>query len=103
MNRPRRRIFRERIPVDARSSFSVTRFKQAHYPFQWHYHPEAELTLITSDGKQVLHLIGDATGRDFDRTSFYACACSGPGAPTGGWPIAFAVVLVIVRRRRGSS
>lgn len=64
---------------------------------------EADLTVITSDGKQVIHLVGDATGRDFDRTSFYACACSAPGVPVGGWPIVLAVATVTFRRRRGSS
>ncbi|HEX5060112.1 MAG TPA: choice-of-anchor D domain-containing protein, partial [Kofleriaceae bacterium] len=61
---------------------------------------EADMTVQTSSGKQVVHLIGDATGRDFDNTSFYACACNGPGAPSRGWPIVLAVAIVIVRRRR---
>jgi MYXO-CTERM domain-containing protein len=64
---------------------------------------EADLTVLTDQGKQIIHLVGDATGRDFDTTSFYACACNGPGAPSRGWPIALAVVAVIARRRRGSS
>lgn len=64
---------------------------------------EADLTVTTASGKQVVHLVGDATGRDFDNTSFYACACSGPGAPSRGWPVLLAVVLVIFRRRRVSS
>jgi uncharacterized protein (TIGR03382 family) len=63
---------------------------------------EADLTVLTEEGKRIVHLVGDATGRDFDRTSFYACACSG-GGTTGGWPVLLAVLLVSVRRRPGSS
>jgi hypothetical protein len=62
---------------------------------------EADLVLVTNGGPKNVRLIGDALGRDFEKTSFYACACAG-GTPAGGWPIALAV-LVIVRRRRGSS
>ena len=64
---------------------------------------EAVLTVVTQTGKQTITLRGDATGKDFDVTSFYACACSGPGAPSRGWPVVLAVVLVIARRRRGPS
>jgi hypothetical protein len=64
---------------------------------------EADLTVQTAGGKQIVHLLGDATGRDWDNTSFYACACNGPGAPSRGWPIVVAIVIVIGRRRRGSS
>jgi hypothetical protein len=64
---------------------------------------EADLTVQTVGGKQIVHLVGDATGRDFDNTSFYACACNGPGAPSRGWPIVLAIVIVIVRRRGSSS
>jgi hypothetical protein len=70
-------------------------------PGRGHY--EAELRVKTESGEQVIALAGDARGRDFDNTSFYTCACSTPGAPWRGWPIAIAVVLVSVRRRRGSS
>ncbi len=64
---------------------------------------EADLTVRTIGGRQVVHLVGDATGRDFERTSFYACACNAPGPPVRGWPIAVAIAIVIGRRRRGSS
>jgi hypothetical protein len=64
---------------------------------------EAELTLRTIDGRQVVHLVGDATGRDFERTSFYACACNAPGPPVRGWPIVVAIAIVISRRRRAAS
>ncbi|MBV8762194.1 MAG: choice-of-anchor D domain-containing protein, partial [Deltaproteobacteria bacterium] len=62
---------------------------------------QAELTLETPDGLQKIRLIGEATGKDLDDTSVYACSCSG-GSPGAGWPIGLALVL-IVRRRRGSS
>ena len=67
-------------------------------PGRGHY--EADLELDTDVGPQTVHLVGDGTGRDFDRTSVYACACNG-GDISGGWPIALAIILV--RRRRGSS
>ena len=61
------------------------------------------MTVQTAAGKQIVHLVGDATGRDWDNTSFYACACNGPGAPSRGWPIVLAIVVVIFRRRGSSS
>jgi len=64
---------------------------------------EAELTVQTASGRQVVKLVGDATGRDFDNTSFYACACNGPGAPSRGWPVLAAIAIVIFRRRRAPS
>jgi hypothetical protein len=70
-------------------------------PARGHY--EADLTVQTAAGKQIVHLVGDATGRDWDNTSFYACACNGRGAPSRGWPVVLAIGFVIFRRRRGSS
>jgi len=64
---------------------------------------EADLTVQTASGRQVVKLVGDATGRDFENTSFYACACNGPGAPSRGWPIVIAIMFVIFRRRPGFS
>jgi MYXO-CTERM domain-containing protein len=64
---------------------------------------EAELQVQTRDGMETVLLVGEATGRDFDETSFYTCACSTPGAPWGAWPLPLAVAVLIVRRRRGSS
>jgi hypothetical protein len=70
-------------------------------PARGHY--EADLTVQTAAGRQIVHLVGDASGRDWDNTSFYACACNGPGAPAKGWPIVLAIGFAIFRRRRGSS
>lgn len=64
---------------------------------------EANLEVVTAAGARTIHLSGGATGRDFDDTSFYACACSGPGGPSGGWPIALALVAIVRRRRAPSS
>ncbi len=33
-------------------------------------------------------------------TSFYACGCTGPGAPIHGWPVVLAMLVVVRRRRR---
>ena len=65
-----------------------------------HYAARIELDI---DGvTRTIELTGDAPGDRIDRTSFYACSCSGPGAPSQGWPLVVAVVLVIRRRRRVS-
>jgi uncharacterized protein (TIGR03382 family) len=53
-------------------------------------------------GHYEIHLRADATGRDFDRTSVYACSCAGGGV-SGGWPIVLALFGVRFRRRRGAS
>ena len=64
---------------------------------------EADLEVTTPAGAQKIHLVGEATGRDFDNTSFYACGCSGAGAPARGWPVLVAIALIFRRRRVSSS
>jgi hypothetical protein len=44
----------------------------------------------------------DDGGGGLDHTSFYACSCNGPGAPSRGWPIVAAIAIVVFRRRRRS-
>ena len=63
-----------------------------------HYAARIELSI---DGEtRSIELTGDAPGDPVARTSFYACSCSGPGAPSQGWPLVVAVVVVVRRRRR---
>jgi len=38
----------EKITLDSRHSFRCFRRQEAAFPFQWHHHPELELTLIES-------------------------------------------------------
>jgi uncharacterized protein (TIGR03382 family) len=45
---------------------------------------------------------GSGTGA-ISSTTFYACSCSGTGDPRGAAPLVLALVLVIFRRRGGSS
>jgi hypothetical protein len=77
----------------------------AHFDPPGRGHYEADLELETDIGTQTIHLVADATGRDFDHTSVYACTCAS-GDVSGGWPIGLAFGIIIVRpgrRRRGSS
>lgn len=66
---------------------------------------EAQLLVTTRAGTQTVLLVGEATGKDFDETSFYTCGCTTPGVPWAGWPVPAAFVLLVIRgrRRRGSS
>ena len=54
---------------------------------------------IGGEDRSVL-LEGFADGERRDHISFYACSCSGPGAPSRGWPIVLAIVMILRRRRR---
>lgn len=64
-------------------------------------HYEAMLEIVTPTGTHQVALVGDATGPGGGdgATSFYACTCSG-GAPASTWLVAFAVVLIVWRKRR---
>ena len=54
----RRRILLETIPHDAVCSFAFREFQLTHFPFNWHYHPELELTLIVKGSG--LRFVGDS-------------------------------------------
>jgi AraC-like DNA-binding protein/mannose-6-phosphate isomerase-like protein (cupin superfamily) len=54
----RRRAKRELIPTDPAASFAARRFRPAYFPFEWHYHPEIELTYIVSGAG--LRFVGDS-------------------------------------------
>jgi hypothetical protein len=88
--------YKKTLPPHEKQAITVT-FRP---PARGRY--EADLEVETSFGPKTIHLRGDATGRDFDNTSFYACACTSL-SPSRGWPILAAIFFVIFRRRRGSS
>jgi len=74
-----------------------TRIRVAFAPTEPGRH-EATLPIDIDGVDRVVRLEGDATGTLPERTTFYACGCSGPGAPARGWPIVIA--LLVIRRRR---
>jgi AraC-like DNA-binding protein len=41
-----RKMRYEDVPVDSAASFTFREFRWPRFPFNWHYHPEVELTLI---------------------------------------------------------
>jgi MYXO-CTERM domain-containing protein len=60
--------------------------------------------VLDVDGEQhLVELDGDGIGSTLDKTSFYACNCSGSGTPAHGWPIVVALAFVVRRRRRRAS
>ncbi len=63
----------------------------------------ATIVLSIDGAPRPIEIFGDASGPILEPTSFYACSCSGPSAPSRGWPVVLALVLVSRRRRRGSS
>ena len=56
---PRRRIQFEDHPLEPTVSFLYKEFQRiTHFPFNWHYHPEIELTLIVKG--RGLRFVGDS-------------------------------------------
>jgi len=62
-------------------------------------HHVAQLRVSVDGERHFVTLQGDGIDLDFKLTSFYACGCTTPRARTG-WPIAVAIALVMLRRRR---
>ncbi len=60
----------------------------------------AELPFIIGGAQTTVTLSGFADGELFERTSFYACTCSGGGSLAGAWPLLLAVLPLRRRRRR---
>ena len=54
----RRKIHYEEIPHAPISSFTLREFRWTRFPFNWHYHPELELTLIEKG--TGLRFVGDS-------------------------------------------
>ncbi len=65
-------------------------------------HHAATVPIVVDGAERVVELDGDAIGTLPDKTSFYACDCSGSGAPSRGWPIPVALALAFRRRRARS-
>jgi hypothetical protein len=60
----------------------------------------AELPFVVDGVQTTVMLSGFADGELLERTSFYACTCSGGGSVAGGWPLLGALGLLVRRRRR---
>lgn len=61
---------------------------------------EARIMLRVGDEQRFVEISGDGVGALLDKTSLYACDCSGAGRPYALFPIGLAVFAIIVRRRR---
>lgn len=57
---PKRNIHYEAVPVAAQASFTFREFRWPRFPFNWHYHPELELSLIVQG--RGLRFVGDSVG-----------------------------------------
>ena len=53
-----RSIRYEDVPADATASFTMREFAWPSFPFNWHYHPEVELTLIVRG--RGIRFVGDS-------------------------------------------
>ncbi|MGA2866342.1 MAG: AraC family transcriptional regulator [Verrucomicrobiota bacterium] len=77
----------EDVPPDVVSAFTFREFRWPSFPFNWHYHPELELTLIVAGSG--LRFVGDAVEefRDGDLCLLGAdtphCWASHANAPSG--------------------
>lgn len=70
-----RRLHRELVAADQGGSLRCHDYRQAGFPFRWHYHPEAELTVIIEG--RGLRFVGDSVEpfREGD------CVLVGPDCP----------------------
>lgn len=59
-----RSIQYEEVPKDHGSSFTFRECDWSHYPFNWHYHPEVELTLIVQG--RGMRFVGDSVAEFTD-------------------------------------
>jgi hypothetical protein len=68
-----------------------------------HGRHEAVIRLVIDGEERGIPIDGDGVDVDFERTSFYACGCDAPGAPSG-WSLALTagVGILVLRRRRRS-
>jgi AraC-like DNA-binding protein len=81
----------EDIPADAASSFVLREFRWPRFPFNWHYHPELELTWIVKGAG--LRFVGDSVEEFapgdlcFIGSNTPHCWASHPGAARGAYSV----------------
>lgn len=88
-----RRAQRELVPVDPHSLLTLRDTRHTHFSYPWHYHPEAELTLIV-DGSG-LRYVGDSI-HEFEPGDFCLIGADTPhcwlSKPIPGHPVRALVV-----------
>ena len=84
---PARAIHYEDVPTPAAASFTFREFRWPRFPFNWHYHPALELTLIVKG--RGFRFVGDSVEEFHDGdlclvgANLPHCWASEPKAPRG--------------------
>ena len=85
----RRRIVYEDHSLEPNASFWFKEFRKiTHFPFNWHYHPELELTLIVKG--RGLRFVAGLNSRIIARATYRLLGSNTPhtlAIPAGPWPL----------------